>query len=124
VRVLVEQRLGGDQESRRAVAALRRSEIGEGVLQRVQASVGGEAFDRRHRAAVAVDAQHEARQHRLAVEEHGARAALAEFAAMLGAAEVQVLTQDLEQRFVRREGDLGGFAVDGQRDVCHETADF
>src|SRR5713226_7375129 len=65
VRVLVEERLGGDQKSRCAVAALRGAEIGEGLLQRVQASVGDEAFDGRDAAAVAVDAQHEARQHRL-----------------------------------------------------------
>ena len=36
---------------------------------------------------------------------------------MLGAAEIQVLTKNLEQRLVRRERDLRRFAVDVQRDL-------
>ena len=67
-------------------------------------------------AAAALDAEHQAREHRLTVEQHGAGAALAKLAAVLGAAEVQVLTQHLEQRLVRRERDVGRLAVDGQRE--------
>jgi len=116
LRVLVEQCFGGDEKPWRAVAALRRAKVGECVLQRVEPSVADQPFDRRHVAAAAVDAENETRQYRLTVEQHGARAALAELAAMLGAAQIQVFTQDLEQRFVRRERDLGRFAVHGQGD--------
>ena len=120
--VLVQQRLGGDQESGRAVSALGGAQISERFLQRVQAAVAGKAFDRRDRTAVAVDAEHEAREHRLAVEQHGAGAAFAQLAAVLGAAQVQVFTQNLEQRLVRRERDLGRFAVQRDRDggVVHD----
>ena len=89
VGVLVEQRLRRDQEARRAVAALRGAEVGEGLLQRMQAAVGHQAFDGLDLAAVALDAEDQAREHRLAVEQHGAGAALAELAAVLGAAEVR-----------------------------------
>src|SRR5207302_7075682 len=105
VRMLVEQRLGRDEQPRRAVPALRRAEVGEGVLQRMKASVGGEPFDRCDAPAVALEAEHEAREHGPIVEQDGARAALAELAAVLGPAQVQIFTKDLEQRLVRRERD-------------------
>ena len=72
----------------------------------------GRPLPRVDAAAVALEAEHQAREHRLIVEQDGARAAFAELAAVLGAAEIQVLTQHLEERFVRRERDLGRFAVD------------
>ena len=119
--VLVEERLGGDQKPRRAIAALRGAEVGEGFLQRMQPAVGDEPFYCRDVAAAAVDAKHQARQHRLAVEQHGARAALTKLAAVLRAAQVQVLTQHLEQGLVGRERDVGRFAVyrQGQEGVGH-----
>src|SRR5262249_18414379 len=61
--------------------------------------------------------KHEARQHGLSVEEHGACAALAELAAVLRSAEAEILTQNFEERLVRRERDLCFFAVDRQNDV-------
>ena len=115
--LLVEQRLGGDEKPRRAVAALRGAEIGEGFLQRMEPAVGDQPFDGRDVAAGALDAEHQAREHRLPVEQHRAGAALAELAAVLGAAQVQILTQHLEERLVRRERDLGRLAVDGQREM-------
>jgi hypothetical protein len=84
--MLVEQRLGGDEKSRRAVTALSGAEIGERLLQRVQLAVGGEALDGRHASTVTVDSENEARQDRLAIEEHGAGAAFAQLAPVLGAA--------------------------------------
>jgi hypothetical protein len=114
--VFVEQRFRRDEESRRAVAALRRAEIREGFLQRMQPAVARQPLHGRYRTAVAFDAQHEARQHGLAIEQHRARAAFPKFAAMFGAAQIQIFTQDLEQCFVGSECDLGRFAVHGQRD--------
>ena len=120
--MLVEQRFRGDEKSRRAVAALGGAEIGKCLLQRMQPSVRHESLNRRHGRAVAVDAEHQARQHRLAIEEDGARTALAELAPVLRAAQVQVLTQHLEQCFVRSERDVGRFAVHRERDGDHEIA--
>ena len=67
-------------------------------------------------AALALEAEHEAREHRLAVHEHRAGAALAELAAVLGARQAQVLAQHLEQRLVRREGRLDRLAVHDEAD--------
>jgi hypothetical protein len=83
----------------------------------VEAAVPDQTLDRHHGAVAALDAEDQARQDRLTVEEDGARAALAELAAVLGAGEVQIFTQDLEQRLVWRERDLRRLAVDGQRDL-------
>ena len=68
-------------------------------------------------AAFGVEAEHETGQHRAAVDEHGARAALAQLAAVLGAGQVEVFAQHFEQRLVRREGDFGLLAVEGELDV-------
>ena len=116
VRILVEQRLRRHQDARRAIAALRAAQVGERGLQRVQRRPAGEAFDRLDGLALAFDRQHEAGEQRLSVHQHGARAALAQFAAVLGAGQVEVLAQHLEQRLVRREQQFRVLAVDAQ---CH-----
>ena len=77
----------------------------------------GHALDGLDAAALALEAEHEAREHRLAVDEHGAGAALAELAAVLGAGQPEVLAQDLEQRLVRRERDLDRLAVHAEPEV-------
>src|SRR5690348_7979801 len=112
-----EQGLGGEQERRGAIAALRGAELREGVLQRVQLAAGGHPFDRPHAPSRASEAEHQAGEHRGRVDEDGTGAALAQFAPVLGAREAQVLPQHLEQRLVRREGDLDGLAVHVERDL-------
>jgi hypothetical protein len=47
--------------------------------------------------ALALHGQREARQHALAVDEHGARAACALVAALLGAEQMLMLPQEIEQ---------------------------
>jgi hypothetical protein len=91
LRVLVEQVLCGQEESGRAVTALRSAQIGERVLERMEVSVAaGHPFDRGDLASVARRGDDEARENRLPVEEHGARAALPQLATVLGAGEAQV----------------------------------
>ena len=75
VRVLLQQRDRRHDEARRAEAALQRVLLVERLLHRVQLAVRGEALDRRHLAAVGLHGEHRARLHRLAVEQHRARAA-------------------------------------------------
>src|SRR5262249_14198190 len=69
------------------------------------------------------DRERETRQHRLAVEQHGARAALAEFAAVLGAGELQVFAQHFEQRLVPVDERVHALAVHGETESrllgCH-----
>ena len=70
----------------------------------------------RSRAPSHSSAEHQAREHGLAVHEHGAGAALAQLAAVLRAREAHVLAQHLEQRLVRRERHLLLLAVHVQRE--------
>ena len=63
------------------------------------------------RAAFAFHGEHHAGKDRLAVEQHGAGAALPELAAVLGPGELEVLAQDLEQRLVDGRQDLAVLAV-------------
>ena len=54
-----------------------------------------------------------------AVQQDGAGAAGAQVAALLGAGEIEVLAQDVEQRLARIEVELPGFAVDDQLHTRH-----
>src|SRR2546423_14772199 len=86
-RIRVEQRLRHHDHARRAEAALRAAVADEALLQRVQLAVLAEAFDRLQRRAMRLHREDEARAHRLAVQDDGAGAAVADVAALLGAGE-------------------------------------
>ena len=91
LRLLLQQRGRGHDLARLAVAALRYVEIDPSLLQRMQRSVcTRQTFDRRHRAFGGGDRAERARAHRLAVDPHRARAALADAAAVFRADEIQV----------------------------------
>src|SRR3989454_5105040 len=113
-----EERVGGEEEGWGAVAALGGAQRREGFLQRVQLAALRQPFHRLHPAALAREAQHHARQHGRAVEQHRARPAFAQFAPVLRAREGEILPQHLEQRLVRSEGDLDRLAVQLERDLC------
>src|SRR5215813_4138023 len=77
----------------------------------------GHSLDRLYIATLGVEAEHQTRKNRAPVDEHGASAAFTELAAVLRAGEIQILTQNFEQRLVRCEGDLSLFAVEGEMDM-------
>src|SRR5690348_2115312 len=78
----------------RAVAALERVVVDEGLLHRVQRRAGrAQPFDRRHVAALRNGGETEAGERALAVDQHGAGAALAVVAALFGAGQPHVLAQ-------------------------------
>src|SRR5580765_7540886 len=85
LRLVRKQRLGGEQDARRAVTALRGAQVGKGGLQRMEPRARfprfGHTFHRFHRAPGALERQHQAGELRLAVDQHRAGAALAELAA-------------------------------------------
>src|SRR5262245_20848298 len=91
------QRDGAEQEARGAVPALERVRVAERLLHRVQLPPPGQAFHRRDGAAVRLGGEHEARLHRLAVEEHRARAADALLAADVGAVEIELVAQEVDE---------------------------
>src|SRR5260370_20514211 len=106
-----EQGLGREQKCGRAVATLRCADLGECVLQRVQARAVRHALDGLHAPARAREPQHETGQYGEAVHQDGARAAFAQLATVLGAGEAQVLPQHFEQRLGGGEADVARFAV-------------
>src|SRR5262249_37410514 len=56
-------------------------------------------------------------KNRTTIDQHRTRATLAKLAAVFCAGEIQILTQNFEQRLVRCEGDLCLFAVECETDV-------
>ena len=99
----------------RAVAALHRAGVEERLLERVQLAV---ASSRPSIVVIALPAtaptRVEAGAGRLAVDQHGAGAAPALAAAVLGAGQVQVVAQDAQQAAVGIGVDAVGLAVDVQ----------
>ncbi len=80
-----------------AEAALKPLRIEEGLLHRMGAAVGREAFDGGgRRMAFGAERRDQAAMHRLAVEQHGAGAAVAGVAAFLDA-EMAELAQERAQ---------------------------
>ena len=105
--IFLQQRLRAHHHAGNAVAALRRLLLDEGALDRrpacrgvprpstVRTCAGPRARDRRH-----------AGEHRLAVHQHGAGAALAEAAAEFRRVELEIVAQHVEQRRARIGIDL------------------
>src|SRR3989442_6331117 len=112
-----QERLGGEEKRRCAIAALCRAQLGERFLERMERPTLRHALDRLDPVAGAGEAEHETGEDRYAIDEHGAGTALAQLAAVFRAREPQVLPQHLEQGLVRCEGDLDGFAIQLQRDL-------
>src|SRR5690242_1010753 len=102
----------GDEEAGRAVAALRRATLGEGQLERVQGVVASKALDSGDGGILGFDGEQQAGEDRLAIHQHGAGATVAQLAAVLGASQVQLLTQHFEQGVGGRGGYLACLAVD------------
>src|SRR5215470_15136471 len=72
IRITVQQRLGGDQQARRAEAALQRCMFQEFSLQRMQIVPARHALDRLDRAAFGLDRKHQARADQAAVDRYAA----------------------------------------------------
>src|SRR6266852_2138341 len=118
VRVLIQQSLRRDQNRRRAIAALRRSEIGKSILQGMKVSVFSEAFHCQYFCSTTLECQHETGKHGLAVQKNGTSPAFSQFTAVLRARVTEIFTQYLQQSLVRREGDIGLFAVQSESYLC------
>ncbi len=82
----------------RAVAALKRPFVEERLLDRVQRVSLGQALDGDDRLAVGARDRRAAGEDALPVHQHRAGAALALAAAVLGAGQLQLFAQDVEQR--------------------------
>ena len=109
VRVFGEQVVGGEDHAWGADAALGSAVLEEALLDGVElfAVGGGEAFDGGDLRAFSLEDRDEAGVDEFAVHEDGAGAALAFAAAFLGAGEVEVLAEDVEEALHGRGGDGG-----------------
>src|SRR5881296_1957404 len=109
------------EDARGAEAALQPVRLAERGLQRVQlppvARAGGrEALDGGDRVTVRLHREHQARPHRLAVEQHGAGAAHPVLAPDVRAGEPELVTQEVGEEQPRLDGTLLPHAVHGHGD--------
>jgi len=100
---------------RRAIAALKCIMIDEGLLQRVQRAVFGQALDRGDVGAVLHHGQCQAGVEPPSVDQDCTSAALSVIAAFFRACQVEAITQRVEQGCPRRHLQLSLFAVDMKR---------
>src|ERR1017187_3607064 len=110
--VFVQQRLGGEDEARRAKSALYAAFLHERFLDLIEIAAGGETFDGLDVLALCFHREIEAGVDRLAVDENRAGAALALLAGTLGPGEAETFPQHFEQRAPGRNEHIVGFAVD------------
>ena len=96
--LLIEQRLGREDDAAQAEAALRRLLVDERLLDRMRTLGRAEPFERGDLGAGYGLHRRHARPDRLAVHDHGAGAALAEPAAELRAAQRQIVAEHVEER--------------------------
>src|SRR5215468_7308889 len=118
--IAIEQRLGRHDHAVAAEAALTRLLLDEGALERMQLVHGAQALDSRD-AARRRRHRRDARTDRLAVHQHGAGATLGETAAELRAVELQVVSEDVEERRVRLDRDRPGLTVHPQCEAGHDA---
>ena len=99
-------------EAGSADTALQRSSFEERLLDRVQPGRRGDTFDRADGRPFGLDRQHEAAIDRAAVEDDRASSAVAVRATFLRAGQVEVVSQDFEQRLPRFAQKFGLTAVE------------
>jgi hypothetical protein len=88
---------GGTDLSRRAIATLKRVVLNECLLQWMERAVLRETFDGHYLGAVFHNCQRHARVDALAIDEHGASAALSVVTSFFGAGEIQIYAKEIEQ---------------------------
>ncbi len=111
----------GDDETRRAEAALHGAGIRECLLHGMERRLPAETLDGDDLVPVRLRREDEARAHELAVEEHRARAALALLARVLRAGKLEPVAQRRQEALAGPDLGLARLAVDGQLDLSRET---
>ncbi len=95
--MLIKKSLGGDNEARRAEAALLRVIVNECLLYRMEMARIAEAFHGGDLRILRVDGQHRAGVNGFVVHQHGAGAAGAAIANALGAGKLKLVAQSVQQ---------------------------
>jgi hypothetical protein len=88
----------------------------------VEAASGCDAFNGGDGCPVAIGGQNHARGDRFAVQQHGARAAVAGVTAPVRAAQIKIVPQNVQQSPARINEKLASFAIhcEGQMKFWHE----
>ena len=86
------------------------------LLDRIERVVMRQPLDGSDRPPLALDGEQQAAIHRLAIHQHGAGATLPHVTAQLGARQMQVFAQRVQQRAARLHAKRMGAPVDGQYD--------
>src|SRR5215831_16873285 len=117
---VAEERTGGNHETGRAVAALRRLLRDEGGLERIGLLGAAQALDGDHVAVAHAARRRNARADSPPAHEDAARPALGEAATEVSAGEAEVVAQHVEERDVGIIGvDLARAPVHPERDLGH-----
>src|SRR5437867_1997768 len=124
VGIPLEQGLRGDEEARRADAALERGVLEELLLEGMERLAGGHALDGLDRPPGHLAAEDEARADEAPVERDAARPAVARGAALLAAGQVERVAEHVEQRLLRLAEELHRVPVHRRRHVVlgHQRA--
>src|SRR5256885_5147688 len=101
VLVALEKRARGHQHARRAEAALQAMLLGEALLHRMELAALLQPLDRGDLGAVGLHGEHRARLHRVAVEDHGARAAVRGVAADVRARHAEHFANEVDEQEAR-----------------------
>src|SRR5579875_637121 len=109
-----EKGTGGQNEPWSAESTLRAAGFHEGLLDRVQLSVLGQALDGRNLGVLVAGSQRHAGQCRPPVNEHRAAATAGVVASALGAGQAEIFAQHFQQQSVRRDSQFVEMAVDAE----------
>jgi hypothetical protein len=115
--VFVEESLGGHEEAGSADAALQGGTFKEALLERVQMTVLGEAFDGFDFRAFGFRRENDAAIHGDAIHDDGAGSAITVVAALFGAGQTQRVAERFEKTLPRLAEEFGWLAVNGGGDV-------
>src|SRR5262249_6948721 len=120
---VIGQRDGGEQEPRRAVPALEGVRIAKCLLHGVQLAPPRETLNGRDRPAVRLGRQHQARLHRLAVEQYRARTTDTLLASDVSPVKLELVAQEVDQQATALDLPFVCAAVDPKRDARLRDAD-
>src|SRR5579859_7618809 len=113
VRVLRQERSGGQDEAGRAKGALKGGVIEVRLLDQVESAIRiADAFDRDDRFADRQRRQQQAAADRLAIQQNGARAAHAHATGFAHAGQLELIAQNLQQRVLGSRAETPPLAVD------------
>ena len=111
-RARFQQGISGHDHARSAEPALDSSVVYEGLLDRMELAARREALDGEDLRALALEGQYQAGVHHFPVQQHRAGPALTLAAAVLGASQLQVIAEDIEQAGQGRNPQPHGLSVD------------